>query len=76
MPHVETGVEFADVLLHAVHDEAEARGVETHAQAVTPALVSLDDADLGLLAGRGEESPVRYDGRVLWINGVDFSVTP
>lgn len=72
---IETGIEYTDVLLTALREEAEAQGVASTATAVTPALVALDEADLHRLAQRPDGSEVRFDGSTLWIRGVDFAVT-
>jgi hypothetical protein len=74
VPTIETGVEFAEALLRAVRQEAEAQGVQSTATAVTPALVAVDEADLDRLSARDDGSDVYYDGSTVWINGVDFAV--
>jgi hypothetical protein len=76
VPTIETGIEYADALLRAVREEAQAEGVHSTATAVTPALVAVDEADLHRLATRDDGSDVYYDGSIVWINGVDFAVRP
>jgi hypothetical protein len=74
VPAIATGVQYREALLRAAHAVADAAGVRSTATVVTPALVALSEADLLRLAATGGRRDVYYDGRVVWIDGIDFRV--
>jgi hypothetical protein len=78
VPAIATGALYREALLRAARAAADAAGVRSTATVVTPALVALSEADLlrlGAGDGRGDgRGDVYYDGRVVWIDGIDFRV--
>lgn len=74
MPAIATGVQYRESLLRAARAAADAAGVRSTATVVTPALVALSEADLLRLVATDGRRDVYYDGRVVWIDGIDFRV--
>jgi hypothetical protein len=75
VPTIAVGLcNMADVL-RAIHEEAERSGVFSRACRISPGLIGVQQADLARLAARPPDG-VHYDGRKLWIRGVDYAVRP
>ncbi len=73
MPTIAVGRCYMDEVMRVIREEAERIGVVSRACRITPALIGLQDSDLVRLAARRRDD-VHFDGRRLWIHGVDFAV--
>jgi hypothetical protein len=73
MPTIAVGLMNVREVMQAIREEAERRGVFSRACLITPGLIGVQDSDLARLTARSKDD-VRYDGRKLWIGGVDYFV--
>jgi len=75
MPTIAVGLLIAREVLAALHEEAQRSGERSRACLVTPCLIAVAERDLARLAAR-PRGDVHYDGRRLWVHGVDWHVQP
>lgn len=73
MATIAVGLCNVDEVMQAIREEAERIGVASRACRITPALIGVQESDLLRLARRSR-GDVHYDGRRLWIHGVDYVV--
>jgi hypothetical protein len=73
MPTIAVGLQNIAEVMTAIHAEADRCGAVSRACLITPALIGVQESDLERLA-HCPRAGVHYDGRRLWIGGVDFSV--
>jgi hypothetical protein len=73
MPTIAVGRCNVAEVMRVIHEEAERTGSFSRACVITPALIGVQEADLTRLADR-PRGGVHFDGRSLWIRGVDFVV--
>jgi hypothetical protein len=74
MPTIAVGRCNIAEVMRAIREEAERTGCLSRACVITPALIGVQESDLTRLARRPFDG-IHYDGRSLWVSGVDFAVS-
>jgi len=73
MPTVAVGLLNVKEVMAAIREEAERLGEFSRACLISPGLIGLTEIDLARLATRAR-TEVHYDGRAVWVHGVDCHV--
>ncbi len=73
MPTIAVGLLNAGAVMRALQEEAERLGELSRACLISPCLIAASEHDLARLAVRPRHD-VHYDGRTLWVHGLDCLV--